>query len=181
MKNIIQNAVELAYKYHSPNKRKVSGDPEFIHPVMVATILAKNGFSDETIAAGFCHDLLEDTRCSEQEINEACGENVLEIVKAVTNEDIDDWKEKKRRYIKSVKEGPVEAKAVCCADKIHNLQSTLAAYPNFTPEEFWGKFNATREDKHWFEEDVLRMLKSNWNHPLIKEFETLLEESVKLK
>lgn len=173
MKNIIQSAVELAYKYHSPNTRKVSHDPEFVHPVIVAMILAKNGFSEETIAAGFCHDLLEDTKCSKDEIRKVCGVKVLGIVNAVTNEKLSDWKEKKRRYIESVRNGPVEAKAVCCADKIHNLQSTLSAYSNFTPEEFWGKFNASREDKEWFEEEVLKMLKESWDHPLIKKYEDL--------
>lgn len=181
MNNIIQNAVELAYKHHSPNTRKVSHDPEFIHPVMVATILAINGFSNETVAVGYCHDLLEDTKCTENEISEACGEKVLEVVKAVSNKDLKDWKEKKRRYIKSVRNGPIEAKAVCCADKIHNLQSTLSAYPNFTPKEFWGKFNATREDKHRFELEVLKMLKETWNHPLIEVYKNLLIEVSNLK
>lgn len=181
MNNIIQKAVELAYRYHSPNTRKVSHDPEFIHPVMVATILAKNGFCDETIAAGFCHDLLEDTKCTEVEIMNSCGQKVLEIVKVVTNEKLKDWKEKKRRYIESVKKGPIEAKAVCCADKIHNLQSTLSAYPNFTHKEFWGKFNASRENKEWFEDGVLKMLNETWNHPLIREYEKLLIKVRKLK
>jgi len=146
----------------------------------LSTILAKNGFSDETIAAGYCHDLLEDTKCSEQEIKKSCGEKVLEIVKAVSNEKIKDWKEKKRRYIKSVRISPVEAKAVCCADKIHNLQSTLIAYPKYQPEVFWAKFNASKEGKEWFEEEVLKMLKETWHHPLVDEYEKLLLESVKL-
>ncbi|MBI3379671.1 bifunctional (p)ppGpp synthetase/guanosine-3',5'-bis(diphosphate) 3'-pyrophosphohydrolase [Candidatus Gottesmanbacteria bacterium] len=179
--NIIQKSVELAWKWHKNMTRKGDDSPYIIHPIMVATILAKNGFSEETIAAGYCHDLLEDTKCTEQEIKDVCGEKVLEIVKAVSNEDLKDWKEKKRRYIESVRKGPIEAKAVCCADKIHNLQSTFIAYPKYTPEAFWGKFNASKEGKEWFEEKVLIMLKETWNHPLISEYEKLLLESKKLK
>lgn len=181
MNNIIQNAAELAWKWHKDMIRKGDNSPYIIHPIMVATILAKNGLSDETIAAGYCHDLLEDTKCTEKEIREACGEKVLEIVKAVSNEDLKDWKEKKRRYIESVRNGEAEAKAVCCADKIHNLQSTLIAYPKYTPEVFWAKFNASREDKEWFEEEVLKMLKETWDHPLIEVYKNLLIEVSNLK
>ena len=127
--NIIQRSIELAWKYHKDQIRKGDDSPYIIHPIMVATILAQHGFSDETVAAGFCHDLLEDTKCSEYEISKACGEKVLKIVKAVTNDpelsDIKDWEKKKLKYIETVRKGPVEAKAVCTADKIHNVLSTL--------------------------------------------------------
>lgn len=176
MNNIVQNAAELAWKWHKDMTRKGDGSPYIIHPIMVATILAQNGFSDEIIAAGFCHDLLEDTKCKEEEIKKACGDKVLEIVKAVSNKKIKDWKKKKLEYIKSVRNGPVGAKAVCCADKIHNLQSTLIAYPKFEPVEFWGKFNAGREEKKWFEEAVFKMLKETWDHPLLSTYKNLLEK-----
>jgi (p)ppGpp synthase/HD superfamily hydrolase len=176
MKNIIQKSAELAWKWHKNMTRKGDDSPYIIHPIMVATILAKNGFSDEIISAGYCHDLLEDTDCSEQEIKDACGEKVLEIVKALSNEKIKDWKEKKRRYIKSVRNGLIEAKAVSCADKIHNLQSTLISYPKYIPEAFWTKFNASKVDKEWFEEEVLKMLKETWDHPLLDEYAKLVIE-----
>lgn len=176
MNTKIQKAMELTWKWHKDMLRKGDDSPYMIHPIMVATILAKNGFSDDTIAAGFCHDLLEDTDCSEKEIKEACGEKVLKIVKAVSNEEIKNWKKKKQNYIKSVRKGPIEAKAVCCADKIHNFQSSLIAYPKYKPEVFWAKFNASKKNKDWFEEKVLKMLQHTWNHPLINEYNKLLQE-----
>lgn len=180
MNDIIQKAAVLAWKWHKDMTRKGDDSPYIIHPIMVATILAKNGFSDETVAAGYCHDLLEDTKCTENEIHEACGEKVLEIVKAVTNDpelsDKKDWEKKKLLYIESVRNGSVEAKAVSCADKIHNLQSTLEAYPKQGPS-FWNKFNRGREKKEWYEEEVLKMLRETWDHPMIKEYEVLLNKA----
>lgn len=176
MKNVIQKAAELAWKYHKDQIRKGDDSPYIIHPIIVATILAKHGFSDETIAAGYCHDLLEDTTCTEKEISNACGVKVLQIVKAVSNDpklsDKLDWEKKKLKYIRTVRKGPVEAKAVCTADKIHNLLSTLEAYPKQGPS-FWKRFNRGRDKKEWFEKKVLEMLKETWSHPLIQEYENL--------
>lgn len=172
---LIDNAIKLAIKWHSGQKRKVDGSPYIIHPIAVATMLAKNEFSDETIAAGYCHDLLEDTKCTENEISTVCSPKVLRIVKAVTNDDQKAWEEKKLGYIELVRSGPVEAKAVCAVDKIHNLQSLIEAHAK-QRSAIWKKFNRGKDKKLWFELKVLKMLKENWEHPLIKEYENLLEQ-----
>lgn len=181
---LIQKAAELAWRYHKDQIRKGDDSPYIIHPIMVATILAKYRFDDVTIAAGFCHDLLEDTKCSEKEIKNACGEKVLEIVKAVTNDpdfsDKKDWEKKKLKYIETVRKGSIEAKAVCTADKIHNVLSTLEAYPKQGPS-FWNRFNRGREKKERYETEVLKMLKETWDHPLIREYEKLLTKVRELK
>ena len=181
---LIDNAIGLILKWHAGQIRKGDGSLYIIHPVAVATILAKNGFSDETVSAGFCHDLLEDTQCPEKEIVDVCGEKVLEIVKAVTNDgqlsDEKDWEKKKLKYIDSVRNGPGEAKAVCVADKIHNLQSLLTAYKIQGPK-IWSKFNRGKQQKVWFEKLVLKMLKSSWKHPLISEYQKLISAEELLK
>lgn len=181
---LIDNAIGLILKWHAGQIRKGDGSPYIIHPVAVATILAKNGFSDETVSAGFCHDLLEDTQCPEKEIVDVCGEKVLEIVKAVTNDgqlsDEKDWEKKKLKYIDSVRNGPEGAKAVCVADKIHNLQSLLTAYKIQGPK-IWSKFNRGKQQKLWFEKLVLKMLKSSWKHPLISEYQKLISAEELLK
>lgn len=183
MTNIIQNAVELAWKYHKDQTRKGDNSAYLPHPIMVATILAQNGFSDDVISSGFCHDLLEDTKCTDKEIKDACGEKVLEIVKAVTNdphlEDKKDWEFKKEKYIETVRIGPVGAKAVCVADKIHNLTCLLEAYKEQGPS-VWKKFNRGKDKKLWFEKKVLKMLKETWKHSLLKIYEELIKKEENL-
>jgi len=45
----------------------------------------------------------------------------------------------------------------------------------------WMKFNRGKKDKLWFEQEVLKMLKANWEHPLIGEYERLLDKERRLK
>lgn len=58
------NAISLACKYHYGQKRKGDNYPYIEHPLEVGYTLWKNKFSDDIVAVGFCHDLLEDTDCS---------------------------------------------------------------------------------------------------------------------
>lgn len=176
---IIERAIALAVHYHAGAERKADHSPYIVHPLMVGTQLAKHGFSDEVIAAGFCHDLLEDTNCPPEKIEKVCGPKVLEIVKAVSNDerlsDPKDWIRKKKAYIASVRNGPEGAKAVCLVDKIHNLTSLLHAYKT-QGKEVWKHFHRGKKDKVWFESAVLSMLQETWNHPLIGYYATLIEQ-----
>jgi (p)ppGpp synthase/HD superfamily hydrolase len=154
---------------------KGDGLPYLIHPTAVAMMLAKNGFSNETIVAGYCHDLLEDTDCPKQEITDVCGQKVLETVEALTNDDLLPWEEKKLKYIELVRNGSVEAKAVCVCDKIHNLRSLITAYEQQGPA-LWEKFNRGMDKKLWYERKVSEMSKETWKHELIEVHEGLVEE-----
>jgi (p)ppGpp synthase/HD superfamily hydrolase len=173
--NLLDNAALLALKWHSDQTRKGDGKPYLVHILGVATNLAKHGFSDETIAAGYCHDLLEDTACPEQDIIDACGEEVLATVKAVSNDESLSWEEKKKKYIETVRAGSEAAKAVCLVDKMHNMQSLINAHAE-QGDALWAKFNRGKKEKLWFEEAVLEMLKETWKHPLLKEYEAMIEK-----
>jgi (p)ppGpp synthase/HD superfamily hydrolase len=180
MDNIIEKAVRASVAAHKDQTRKGDDLPYIIHPFMVALKLAKYNFSDSVIAAALTHDVLEDTEYPEDKLKNELGEEVLEIVKAVTNDDSLPWEEKKEKYIKTVRAGSEGAKAVAVADKIHNLESLLLAYSEQGPE-LWKKFNRGKEQKLWFENEVLKMLKETWQHPLIEEYEKLLELEKELK
>jgi len=65
------------------------------------------------------------------------------------------------------------------ADKIHNLESLLIAYQKLG-KKVWDKFNATKEQKIWFENQFLKMIKETWQHPLIEEYEKLVGQLKKL-
>lgn len=172
---LIQRAAQLAWKYHRSQIRKADGTAYIIHPAMVVAILAKHRFSDEALVAAWCHDLLEDTNCPPAEIAKVCGRKVLRIVKAVTNPDTEDWERKKLAYIRSVAAGSMEAKAICVADKIHNLSCLIEAHDRLG-KAVWRKFNRGRESKLWFEKQVLAMLRKSWKHPLIDQYERLLDK-----
>jgi (p)ppGpp synthase/HD superfamily hydrolase len=146
---------------------------------MVALKLAKYDFPDTVIAAALTHDVLEDTDLPEDKLRDELGDEVLEIVKAVTADESMPWEDRKMKYVETVRKSSDGAKAVCVADKIHNLESLLIAYESQGPE-IWKRFNRGKEKKLWFENEVLKMLKQTWHHPLIDEYEVLLEKEKKL-
>lgn len=175
----IMGAVLLIRDYHAGQKRKGDGFDYLEHPLEVGYRLWRDGFSSDVITAGFCHDLLEDTKCTEAEIKEKCGEEVLRIVKAVSNDeslsDRKDWELKKEKYVESVRLGGEKAIAVSVADKISNLHSFFEQYEK-EGSSLWAKFNRGKEKKVWFEKEVIKMAKANWDNPLLNELEKLVEK-----
>ena len=79
--------IEKAYKHardaHEGQLRK-SGEPYIIHPLCVGIILADLEMDKETIAAGLLHDVVEDTICTKEEIEESFGSDVALLVDGVT-------------------------------------------------------------------------------------------------
>lgn len=177
--NLVEKAVRVSVMAHGGQTRKGDNLPYIIHPFMVALKLAKYNFPDTVIAAALTHDVLEDTDFGKEKLNEELGSEVLEIVKAVTNDDSLSWEEKKKKYVETVRNGPEGAKAVAVADKIHNLESLMIAHAEQGPE-LWKKFNRGKEQKLWFESEVLKMLRETWKHPLIDEYASLLKQEKKL-
>jgi guanosine-3',5'-bis(diphosphate) 3'-pyrophosphohydrolase len=178
-KNLIEAAARIAVGAHKDQVRKAGKMPYIIHPFMVALKLQKYNFDDTVIAAALTHDVLEDTDYPEEKLKSELGSEVLEMVKAVTNDDTLVWEDKKMKYIESVRKGPVGAKAVAVADKIHNLESLLAEHKE-QGSEVWKIFNRGKDKKVWFETEMLKMIKETWSHPLIEEYELLIEKEKKL-
>ena len=79
----IEKAYNLAKKAHGDQKRK-SGEPYIIHPLWVAIILADLEMDKETIAAGMLHDVVEDTKFTEEDIRREFGDEVALLVDGVT-------------------------------------------------------------------------------------------------
>lgn len=66
-------------------------------------ILRENGLTEEVIAAGLLHDILENTVISQTEIREEFGENILRLIVG-TFEKLDDrdnrsWQKRKNHTI----------------------------------------------------------------------------------
>ena len=172
---LIEKATRLATKAHEGQVRKEGGVPYITHPFGVALILTRYDFPDAVIAAGLTHDVLEDTKVTESELREALGDEVTDMVCAVTNDDSLSWKDKRVKYIETVRQASEGAKAVAVADKIHNAISLLANHAE-RGTEIWTRFNASKEDKIWFEQSMLVMLQETWQHPLVDEYAKLVEQ-----
>lgn len=79
----IKKAYQVAYDAHMGQFRK-SGEPYIVHPVQVAGILADLQMDPATVAAGFLHDVVEDTEVSREDIVHDFDEEVAVLVDGVT-------------------------------------------------------------------------------------------------
>lgn len=80
---LIMRAYDFALKAHQGQKR-MSGEPYFIHVFETAKNLTRYEMDAKTIAAGFLHDVLEDTTTTEEELEKEFGKEIVELVKGVT-------------------------------------------------------------------------------------------------
>jgi (p)ppGpp synthase/HD superfamily hydrolase len=166
MTSLYEKALILAIQAHEGQVRKTDGSPYIAHPIMVAHLLTEYRFSETVVAAGLLHDVLEDTTVSKETLRRAVGDDVVEIVLAVTEDLSVSWEERKAKYIEKVRDASENAKAVSIADKIHNASSLIEAY-QLQGESVWSTFTKERKQKCRFEDDMLAMFRASWKHPLV--------------
>ena len=81
--SMIEKAYRMAKEAHGEQCRK-SGEPYIIHPLWVSIILADLEMDKETITAGMLHDVVEDTKYTDEDIKKEFGEEVALLVDGVT-------------------------------------------------------------------------------------------------
>lgn len=79
----VKRAYEFAKHSHREQYRK-SGEPYIIHPIQVAGILADLEMDPATVAAGFLHDVVEDTDVTLKDIETEFNDEVAMLVDGVT-------------------------------------------------------------------------------------------------
>ena len=78
--DIKRQAKEYAIEAHSGQRRKSDLDkPMVIHPINVADILSSYGFDDNVIAAGYLHDVVEDTEHTLDDIRDKYGDSIIKF------------------------------------------------------------------------------------------------------
>ena len=79
----ILSAAEWARRLHGEQKR-ASGDPFFIHPLSVASILVDIRMDAQGVIAALLHDVLEDTETTRTSLRKEFGREVESLVQGVT-------------------------------------------------------------------------------------------------
>jgi len=80
---LIEKAFEFAQEAHQGQKR-FSGEDYILHPLNVARILSKMRLDAKTVAAGFLHDVPDDTEKTLEDIEEKFGKEVAFLVAGVS-------------------------------------------------------------------------------------------------
>lgn len=180
----INKAIEFAAKAHmhqpiKPGKafRKGTDTPYFTHPFAVGLILARYGCHEELIIAGLLHDCIEDTKVTADEIKSIFGDIVVDIVKGCSEPDKEDtWENRKKHTIQYLKKASLEVRIVSCADKLHNLRSTIADY-KINGELLWDRFKRGKQEQIWYYTGLSKVFSNGIDgHPIFSEFNRVVIE-----
>jgi GTP diphosphokinase / guanosine-3',5'-bis(diphosphate) 3'-diphosphatase len=132
--NLICRAFEFAYQLHQGQYRK-SGEPYIAHPVAVAGMLRDLGGDSTMIAAGFLHDVVEDTDVTPEEIEERFGTEVRQLVEGVTKLSSFNFSSKTERQAENFRRmflamaQDIRVIVVKLADRLHNMRTLEALKP----------------------------------------------------
>ena len=125
---LIDKAYHYAEEKHSGQFRR-SGEPYFIHVLNVAYILAQLPSSPVTISAGFLHDVVEDCGVTKDEFVAEFGEEIYDIVEAVTKigklkfKDEKEYLAANHRKIFIAMAKDVRVIMVKLVDRLHNMRT----------------------------------------------------------
>ncbi|MEM6449336.1 MAG: bifunctional (p)ppGpp synthetase/guanosine-3',5'-bis(diphosphate) 3'-pyrophosphohydrolase [Cyanobacteria bacterium P01_D01_bin.105] len=125
---LVCRAFEFAYQLHKGQMR-ASGDPYIAHPVAVAGLLRSLGGDSAMIAAGFLHDVVEDTDVTADEIELHFGAEVRHLVEGVTKLSKFNFDSKteqqaenfRRMFLAMAKD--IRVIVVKLADRLHNMRT----------------------------------------------------------
>jgi (p)ppGpp synthase/HD superfamily hydrolase len=116
---ITRDALAFANARHAGQTRDLDDLPFVTHPLEVACLLHESGYSDEVVAAGVLHDVLEDTDAKRGELETRFGRRVADLVDAVSDDpSIEDPSERKAALRRQVAGAGECAAVVFAADKV---------------------------------------------------------------
>lgn len=175
---LLDDALAYAVEQHAGQTRKGKPVPYVVHPIAVGRILHDHGLRNEVIAAGFLHDVEEDTDATLADVEQRFGPEVARLVDGASEHDKDaSWEERKDHTLDYLEEAPLDECYVKAADKIDNVRSMRIEYED-VGEELWDKFNRPYEDQAWYHRAVLDVLDDRFDDEPGRSLYTELEAEV---
>ena len=122
-RHLWQRAAALAARMHHGQFRKDGRTPYFAHPVRVAlTIRTVFDVDDEVVlAAALLHDVIEDTPADYDDIEDACGSEVADLVAAMSKDMRVREDRREDAYFRQLAEASWKARLIKLADVYDNL------------------------------------------------------------
>lgn len=118
----------IADRAHDGQKR-ASGEPYIIHPIAVASIIARMHLDVESVIAALLHDVVEDTFITEADVEKEFGSTVRQLVYGVTKLDklrFHDYREAQaenfRKMILAMTKD-IRVILIKLADRTHNMRT----------------------------------------------------------
>ena len=175
--NLKERAKKFAVRAHEGQTRKSEKNkPMIIHPINVAYILESYGFDDNVIAAGYLHDVVEDTEYTNDDILKKFGEDIASLVYGASepNKKLS-WEERKEHTVEESSKLDLRHKAVIVADKINNLEDLdrlINTDKNFT----FDNFNRGYEKQKWYYTNLCSRICENETHKIFDRLKSIVDK-----
>ncbi|MCB1741482.1 MAG: bifunctional (p)ppGpp synthetase/guanosine-3',5'-bis(diphosphate) 3'-pyrophosphohydrolase [Gammaproteobacteria bacterium] len=130
----VHRAYEFGARAHE-GQRRASGEPYIFHPLEVAKVLAEMRLDHQTIVAALLHDVIEDTPAGKNDIADAFGEDVAELVDGVSKLDQIRFESRAQAQAESFRKmllamaKDLRVILVKLADRLHNMRTLEALAP----------------------------------------------------
>ncbi|MCL6516522.1 bifunctional (p)ppGpp synthetase/guanosine-3',5'-bis(diphosphate) 3'-pyrophosphohydrolase [Alicyclobacillus sp.] len=125
---LIRRAYRYAEEAHRGQLRR-SGEPYITHPVAVAMILADLRLDATTLAAALLHDVVEDTKATDEEIVRQFGAEVATLVDGVTKlkrikfDSTEEQQAENLRKMFMAMAKDIRVLLIKLADRLHNMRT----------------------------------------------------------
>ncbi len=132
--DMVWRAYAFAARCHRGQKR-LSGEGYLVHPLEVASMLAKMKLGHVSISAGLLHDTIEDTFATHEEIKQMFGDEVLLLVDGVTKLSLIESSTQEERQAENVRKmilamsEDIRVILIKLADRLHNMRTLDSLRP----------------------------------------------------
>lgn len=177
--NVKEKAQLFAISAHMGQIQKSEPDkPMIMHPIGVGKLLESFGYDDNVVAAGYLHDVVEDTKYTIEDIEKEFGTDIASLVMGASEPDKSlSWEERKKHTIEEAKKLPLRNKLVICADKINNLEDLFLKFEKSGTRDF-SAFKRGEEKQKWYYTSIYESLiaKEDKELPIFVKLKDILDK-----
>ncbi len=162
-------AKEYAIKAHVNQVIKSdTSKPKVTHSINVAYILEQYGLDDNLIAAGYLHDVIEDTEKTYEDILKEFGKDVAKLVLNVSEPDKSlSWEDRKNYTINNCSKLDLRTKLLMAADKV-NILEDIERLMYFNENFTFDIFNQGYEKQKWYYTSIYEEISKKENHKIFE-------------
>lgn len=179
---LLDRAIVFAVNAHHNTERRGKGFPYIVHPMEAMEIVATITPDQELLAAAALHDTIEDTDVTVEQIREAFGERVANLVHTESDQQIegvseeDSWHDRKQIAIDRLAAASRDAKIVAMGDKLSNMRAIWRDYQQ-KGDALWNIFHVKDKASHeWHYRGLAASLSELSDTFAYKEFVRLIDE-----
>jgi guanosine-3',5'-bis(diphosphate) 3'-pyrophosphohydrolase len=145
----VRAALRFAERAHRGQQRKGGDEPYVLHAITVAMLLAANGAGEDLLCAAYLHDTVEDVGVDLDEIASSFGDEVADLVRAVTEDRLRGWHDRKSAMIEHLAEAPQGVLALKAADVCTNIADVVLDHRQIG-DAVWLRFRRGAEQQQWY-------------------------------